>query len=229
MRQAVSMTIPSRAALIGCTVAAAVAAIQPWLMLALGEANVSTLNTLNDDAEIAARMFTALLVFMPPMFISYWIATRAVAATAPTLASFAAFAFALWFALELLPRSFDLWVVHARWLPRFEEADAMGRAALEQQYASYRDANFALGFVRRHALLTGQACLAVGVWRSGLIGRLLAIAFGLSVLRLLLGSLAIYGGFTELNAIADPMYFATAGALYPLLAVWAWKLARIHP
>jgi hypothetical protein len=220
------MTIPTRAALMACSVAAAIAAIQPWLIPALGEADVSTLATLRENTELAGRMFTALLVFMPPMFIAYWIATRAVADAVPTLASFASFAFALWFALELLPRSFDLWVVHARWLPRFEAADAAGRAALEQQYAYYRDANSALMFVRRHVLLTGQACLAVGVWQRGLVGRLFAIALGLSVLRLVLGSLAMYGGLTSLHSIADPMYLLTAGTTYPLLAVWAWNQSR---
>ena len=111
------MSTPSRSAMLVCTAAAATAAVQPWLMLALGEVDVSTLNSLLANAEVAGRMFTALLVFMPPMFVAYWIATRAVAGAVPTLASFASFAFALWFALEPLPRSFDLWVVHARWLP----------------------------------------------------------------------------------------------------------------
>lgn len=60
------------------------------------------------------------------------------------------------------------------------------------------------------------------------MGKLLALALGLSVLRLLLGTLALYGGMASRYAIADPMYFVTAGAIYPLLAAWAWRRGRVR-
>lgn len=216
----------SRTSLWVCAAAAAVAATQPWLMLALGDADVTSLAALSANPTRAGRMFTTLLLFMPPMFVAYWIATRAVAGVFPAVAGIAAWLFGLWFALELLPRSFDVWVVQQRWLPRYATGDAATRDLLEQQYAFYRDANHALGFVRRHALLAAQACLAAMVWRQGLIGRLLTAALALSVMRLLLGSLGLYAGMTSLFAIADPLYFVTAGAVFPLLALWAWRQAR---
>jgi hypothetical protein len=40
------------------------------------------------------------------------------------------------------------------------------------------------------------------------------------------GSLALYGGLTSFYSIADPMYYVTAGAIYPLMAVWVWNQAR---
>lgn len=195
------------------------------MMLAIGDADVSSLEAMDRNPEVAGRMLLAMLVFMPPMFIAYWIATRSVALLYPTLASFAFYGFALWFALELLPRSFDLLVVHGRWLPKYA-AEAAARTELEEQYAFYRDGVSALTFIRRHALLIAQALLGIGLWRQGLMGRWLAVALGLSVLRLLLGSLALYGGLISLYAIADPMYFVTAGAIFPLLAVFSWKNAR---
>lgn len=216
----------SRSALFLCAAAASIAAVQPWLMLAIGDADVSSLEAMDRNPEVAGRMLLAMLVFMPPMFIAYWIATRSVALLYPTLASFAFYGFALWFALELLPRSFDLLVVHGRWLPKYAAAEVVERIRLEEQFAFYRDGVSALTFVRRHALLIAQAILAICVWRHGIVGRVLAVALGLSVLRLLLGSLALYGGFASLYAIADPMYFVTAGAIFPLLAVFAWKRAR---
>jgi hypothetical protein len=173
-------------------------------------------------------MFLAMLAFMPFMFVAYWIATKSMAHAHPELASLSLFFFGLWFALELLPRTFDLLVVHGRWLPRFETSDATMKAALEDRYAFYRDGVAALTAVRRHALLIAQACLAACVWRQGLVGKLLTVALGLSVLRLLLGSLALYGGLTSLYAIADPMYFVTAGTIYPLLAWYASQQARRH-
>jgi hypothetical protein len=222
------MTRPSSRALAVCAAAAGLAACQPWLMLALGDVDLGSLQALSATPALAGRMFAALLLFMPPMFVAYWIATWQFRPVLPVTASLALYCFGLWFALELLPRSFDWLVVHARWLPRFTAADDASRLVLEQQYALYRDANAALGFVRRHVLLAAQACLACCLWSDGLLGKLLASALGLSVLRLLLGSLALYAGMDWLYAIADPMYFVTAGAIYPLLATWAFRTRPRH-
>jgi hypothetical protein len=207
-------------------VAAGLAALQPWIILALGDSDLTSLETLAAGREAAGRMFAALLAFMPAMFVAYWIATRHRLATWPVTASFALYGFALWFALELLPRSFDLLVVHGQWLPRFVEADAVERAGLEQRYSAYRDALVAVGFVRRHVLLAAQVCLGVSIWQSGLLGKLLTAALALSALRLLLGSLALYGGMKWLYPIVDPLYFITAGSIYPLLAIWAFRECR---
>jgi hypothetical protein len=210
-------------------VAAAIAALQPWTMLAIGDADVSSLTALGSDPVSSRRMFVAMLAFMPPIFIAYWIATRVIAGAFPVTASFAAFAVALWFVLELLPRSFDLLAVQGRWLPEYALADAARRAELDRGYAAYRDVLNAVGFVRRHALLLGQACLAFAFWNRGLVGRLLTLALALSVLRLALGSLALYGGFTSLFAIADPLYFVTASAIFPLLGIWFWRERQQQP
>jgi hypothetical protein len=206
--------------------AAGVAALQPWMLLMLGEANPSSLATLASQPDVSHRMFVVFLVFMPPMFVAYWVAVRSFALGWPLLTSFASFAFASWFALELLPRSFDLWVVQGRWLPAFMPGDTETRELLEQRYALYRDVGHAIGFVRRHALMAGQLLLAVLVWRGGMWGRLLGLALGLSVLRLGLGTAASYGGVGALNAIVDPMYFLTASTVFPLLAAWAWRQPR---
>jgi hypothetical protein len=217
------MTAPARPAWRLAAVAAAFAALQPCALLAFGEADPSSLASLATDAALARRMFVVYLVFMPAMFVAYWIAARSFAVGWPVTVSFATFAFALWFALELLPRSFDLWVVEGRWLPAFQAGDAPTRASLEQHYSWYRDAGYALGFVRRHALLLGQLLLATLVWRSGYWGRLLSIALAASVVRLTLGTLASYGGIDSLHAVLDPLYFVTASTVFPLLAIWSWR------
>jgi hypothetical protein len=216
----------TRGSLLACMVAAALAASQPWLMLVIGIADTSSLASLAEDTALARRMFTVLCVLMPPMFVAYWLATRACVQIMPATASFALYAFGLWFALELLPRSFDLFVVLDRWLPRFMGAAAEQRERLEEQYAAYRDALSALVFVRRNALMIAQACLAACMWSQGLVGKLLAGALGLGVLRLLLGTLAQYGGMGSLSAIDGPLYLVTAGSIYPLLAIWAYRRSR---
>jgi hypothetical protein len=216
------MSLPARAWWL-IIVAAALAALQPWTLLLFGEVNPSSLGTLAAEPAVARRMFIVFLVFMPPMFVAYWTAARSFALGWPLTVSFASFAFGLWFALELLPRSFDLWVVQERWLPEFLAGDEPLRQRLEQRYAVYRDVGHAIAFVRRHALLLGQLLLASLLWRGGGWGRALSIALGASVLRLALGTFATYGGLHGLHAIADPLYFVTASTIFPLLAVWAWR------
>jgi hypothetical protein len=206
--------------------AAALAALQPWLLLMLGEANPASLASLATDPALSARMFAVLLAFMPAMFLAYWLASLDRFVVNPALASLALFTFAFWFALELLPRAFDLWVVQGRWLPRFLAASEAGRAELESDYSLYRDASFALGFVRRLALTIGQSALALAVWRLRPWGLVLAIALSLSLLRLLLGTIATYGGFDTLSGILAPMYFVTAGLTFPSLALWCWSRSR---
>lgn len=208
------------------SLAAGIAAMQPLMLWLLGEANVSSLAALSADPAGSRRMFVVLFAFMPAMFLAYWIAAQVARSIMPVTATFVIFAVSLWFALELLPRSFDLWVVQGRWLPSFAAADPVGREALEQKYAFYRDAVFSLAFVRRHALLVAQACLALVAWRTGIVGKLLALALGASVLRLLLGTFATYGGLGGLHAVADPMYFFTAATVFPLLATWLWRQSR---
>jgi hypothetical protein len=217
--------VGERALLLGVA-ASAVAALQPWTMLAVGDADVSSLTALAKNPAQSKRMFVAMLAFMPAIFVAYWIAVRDVAGRMPVTAPFAALAFATWFLLEILPRSFDLWVVQGRWLAEYAAADPARRHEMDGNYALYRDAVQAVGFVRRHALLIGQACLAFSVWQSGLLGKLLAAALALSVVRLVLGSLALYAGMPALFAIADPMYFVTAAAVFPLLAGWLWRQRR---
>jgi hypothetical protein len=219
------MRVPTSAHTLGL-VAAALAALQPWLLLLLGEPDVSSLAALAADPLKSKRIFVVMLLFIPAMFVAYWIAAADCLSVNPIYGTFTLFAFALWFALELGPRSFDLWIVQNRWLPRYLSASPPQREALEQSYSFYRDGVFALAFVRRHALLVGQLCLALSTWRVRPWGMLLAMALSLSVVRLLLGSLATYGDWHRLDVIADPLYFVTAGLTFPLLAAWLWSRRR---
>lgn len=207
-------------------IAALAAALQPWLLMALGEPDVSTLAGLAADPAAGRRVFAAMLLFMPPMFVAYWIGSLERLPAARLRASLALFAFALWFALELGPRSFDLWVVHARWLPAWTAGDPAQRETLEGFHRLYRDALVALGFVRRHALLAGQLCLLLAVAGVRPWGTALAVVLGASVLRLSLGSLATYADLGFLAGIADPLYYVTAGLGFPLLALWLWDRSR---
>lgn len=213
----------SKAALRFGVLAAVLAALQPWLLLLLGEPDTASLGALAADPATSQRHFWIMLACIPAMFAAYGVASLERFTPTSLCAAIAPLAFAVWFVLEMGPRSFDLWVVQGRWLPAHIAAAPEEQAALDRSYGLYRDALFALVFVRRHALLLGQLCLALEVRRHGPWGLALASALGLSVFRLALGSLATYAGWGAAGAIADPLYFVTSGLVFPLLAVWLWR------
>jgi hypothetical protein len=204
-------------------IAAIAASLQPWLLLVLGDPDTSSLATIAGDAARVRMLFWVMLLFIPPMFLAYWVAVVDRLARSPHLASLALFFLALWFALELGPRSFDLWVVHGKWASAYPTSVDASREWLERAYATYRDVQFAVVFVRRHALLGGQLCLAVLLGSSWRWGFAVSAALALSVLRLALGTLVSYGGWRALESIVDPLYFISAGLVFPLLAAWLWR------
>jgi hypothetical protein len=201
--------------------AAFMAATQPWVLLVIGDLDTSSLSTL--ISQPSARWHLSLwlmLLFMPIMFSAYLAAAMACWHDRPLLASLAIAAFVLWFLLELGVRSVDLFTVAARWVPAYLSSSPTERSLLEHSYRAYGDVVFGLVFVRRHALLLGQLLLAVLVPRSGRLGLVLSAVLGLSVLRLSLGTLSTYFGFKSLAAVADPLYFVTAGLAFPMLGIW---------
>jgi hypothetical protein len=215
------MRVPRTALGIGACSALAAAA-QPWFLLAVGDPDTSSLAAVAAGADHYGLVARAMLAFVPVMFVAYWTACVDRWTASPFLALSAALAFSGWFILEILPRSFDVWVVHAQW----SQATPDRLDALADTYARYQEALYGVVFVRRHALLAGQAALAIAVWRQDRAGRALALALGLSVVRLTLGTLASYGDWHGLDAVADPLYFVTAGLTLPLLAVWMWSRWR---
>lgn len=56
--------------------------------------------------------------------------------------------------------------------------------------------------------------------RSGRPGVVLSAILALSVLRLSLGTLSTFFGLHGLATVSDPLYFITAGLVFPILGLW---------
>lgn len=203
------------------------AALQPWALLVIGDVDTSSLAVLVTQPSANWRLgLWLMLLAMPPMFLAYLIAALSCWRQRPIVLTIAIGAFFLWFVLELTVRSVDLFAVAGRWAPAYLSAAPPDRQFLEQAYRIYGDIVYSLAFVRRHALLLGQLLLAVVVSRPGVWSRVLAAALALSVLRLILGTLSTYFGYRLLGTIADPLYFVTAGVLFPVMGFWLLRQAK---
>jgi hypothetical protein len=202
-------------------VAAFLAAVQPWALLVIGDVDASSLGAL--AAQSSARWHVSLwlmLLFVPLMFAAYLAVASALWYEHPPTAALAIAAFCLWFLLEVGLRSIDLFTVAGRWVPAYLAGTSADRALIEHSYRVYGDVSFGLIFVRRHALLLAQLLLASLLPRTGRLGVVLSVLLGLSALRLSLGTLSTYCGLHSLARISDPLYFITAGLVFPILGIW---------
>lgn len=165
------------------------------------------------------------------MFLALWGVALKSFRVAPGLIATAAVFIVFWQILELIPRGVEMITLARVWAPRFAEADAATRVALEGHFATVAEISGALGFVRRGPWALGHLLFGLALWRGPTLQRGVAALFLYNFIRLLprvLGELAGWSWLSNLVQGRWPFVFGML-PLFLLAAIWLWREPRPLP
>lgn len=172
---------------------------------------------------IAQSWVILIQVFL--MFLALWGAAAGLFARVPALAATGLLVFIFWQALELIPRSIDLFAGSYRWAPAYLAAgEDVVRAGIARYFEVFGDVADAIRDVRSPLWALGHFLFGLAFWKfGGRWTRLIAVLFLFNAARLILGLVGRSVGPVWLAGGGLPLFVIGMVPLFGLLAVWLWN------